>query len=161
MRVRIRSLFTLMLIAVFALAVALVWKMPIQAQLFPFTVCAIALPLLVWQLVVELVPALSAADASDSGVDFAARDDEKTAAAQVRALEFFVWLFVFTAGLWALGFRVAIPAFLFLFMLRHGERLIIAAAFAFGGWAVTNFVFGKALMLPLPTGTLWPALGIT
>lgn len=161
MRLRVRSLFTLALIAVFALAVAMVWDMPIQAQIFPFTVCAIALPLLVWQLVVELVPSLSAADASDSGVDFAAGDEERTAAAQVRALEFFVWLFAFAIALWGLGFRVAIPVFLLLFMLRHGERLLLAAAFAFGGWAATTFVFGKALMLPLPTGTLWRALGIT
>lgn len=160
MLIRARSLFTVGLIAVFTLAVVAVRDMPIQAQLFPVTIAVIALPLLVWQLVVEMVPALAARDASDSGVDFAATAEEKTAAAQVRAAEFFLWLFAFGAALWGLGFRVAIPLYMFLFILRHGEKLLTAALFALGGWAATNYVFGMALQLPLPTGTLWPALGL-
>ncbi len=158
---RARSLFTVALIGVFAAAVALVWDMPLQARLFPFTVCAVALPLLVWQLVVESVPSLANADSSDSGVDFAASEEEKSRVGQLRAAEFFVWLFVFCLALWGLGFRVAIPVFMLSFMLRHGERLLVAGLFAFGGWAATNYVFGKALMLPLPTGALWRAIGVT
>ena len=159
-RVRIRSLLTLGLIAVFALVAVDASGLPSQARLFPYVVAFVALPLLVWQLVVELSPALSRREPRDAGTDFAATDAEKRGAGLARAGEFFLWLFAFVAALWALGFRVAIPAFLLLFLLRGGERWWMAAAFAAGGWAATHFIFGKALVLPLPKGALWQALGL-
>lgn len=159
-RLRPRSLLTLFLIGVFAIAVLQTWPMPIQARLFPLTIASVAIPLLLWQLAVELSPRRSRGQVDDSGVDFAATEVEKSLPGQLRAAEFFAWLFGFTLALWGLGFRVAIPVFLFLILLRYREGARLAASFALAGWAVTHWVFGKTLNLPLPTGAAWPALGL-
>lgn len=160
MRIRARTLFTLGLIALFALVAWEAYDMPIQARLFPLTIAAVALPLLLWQLLVEVSPKRSTLEATDAGTDFAATAEERQREGFARAAEFFVWLFAFTLALWGLGFRVAIPTFLLLFLLRNGERVLFAALFALGGWAATHFIFGEALILPLPRGELWRALGL-
>lgn len=159
LRLRARSLFTLSLILLFAAMALEASEMPIQARLFPYVVAGVTLPLLLWQLVVEISPTRSRREAADAGTDFAAADIEKRGAGRARAIEFFLWLFGFVVALWALGFRLAIPTFLLLYLLRRGERPWTAAAFALGGWAATHWIFGEALVLPLPKGTLWPMLG--
>ena len=157
---RLRSLFTIFLLAAFAGLALEARDMPIQAKLFPLTVAAVAIPLLLWQLIVEITPRRAAREMVDAGADFAADESEKRGAGLARALEFFVWLAAFTLALWGLGFRVAIPTFLVLYLLRQRETWWTAALFGLGGWAAAHFVFGRALSLPLTKGALWPLLGL-
>ncbi|MBT6431179.1 MAG: hypothetical protein HOK30_26170, partial [Rhodospirillaceae bacterium] len=68
LRFQPRTILTLLFILLFAYVVYGAWEMPIQAKLYPWTVGIIALVLLAYQLIREIMPSNGGND-RETGVD--------------------------------------------------------------------------------------------
>lgn len=145
---------------------------PIQARLFPMTVGIIGLVLTSIQLIREIIILVkvvrggkeedtSAEDASPEGAsDFAITAEEKTRAGKLRAAEQFIWLGALLLSLWLIGFHVAVPMIVGLYLLRHRESWLIVGGVTAGVAAVVLVVFDNLLNLPFPPGQLTQLMGL-
>jgi hypothetical protein len=160
MRLQYRTLLTLCLIGVFGFVVVSTWNLPIQARLFPWTVGIIGLGLLALQLFRELRPAqrVEVAEASGADMDFSA--DEASAVGRAKTIELFGWVYGFVLGLWLVGYYIAIPLMVLLFLLRHKESPILLLLLPIGVWIATWAIFDRLLHLPFPRGELFEWLGV-
>ncbi len=153
LRFQPRSLLTLFFFGVFGYVVLQAWDMPIQARLYPWVVGGIALALLTWQLVREILPS-DGRETDKTGVDIDFTDQEASRAGRLRALELFGWLYGFAALLWLIGFYVAIPLMVAAYLVRSRESTVLILALAGGAGAATWLIFGHFLHLPFPPGLL-------
>lgn len=160
LRFEARTLLTVFLMVVFSYVVIEAWDMPLQAKLFPFTIGAIALTLLVYQFIKEVFVPPKQGATEHSGADMDFTEDESTTAGKKRALELFGWVYGFGIGLWLVGFYVAIPLMIFLYLLRHREGPVIVVALPLGMWLATWGIFDRLLHLPFPPGLLVEMVGI-
>jgi hypothetical protein len=72
-----------------------------------------------------------------------------------RALSIVAWILGFFAGIWLLGFIVAVPIASFLyFRFAGGEKWSISIPLSLAAWAVFYGLFDYVLHLPFPEGTL-------
>ena len=154
-----RTILTLLFILLFAYVVYAASEMPIQAKLYPWTVGIIALVLLAYQLVRELMPSKDG-NSRETGVDIDFTDEEASKAGKRKALELFGWLYGFALLLWLLGFFISVPLMVLAYMLRHKETLVMTLSLPIGCGAVTWVVFGHFLHLPFPPGVILEALGL-
>ena len=159
LRFQPRTLLTLSLITVFAYVMISASDMPIQAKLYPWTIGLIALTLLTYQLVREILPSAEQ-NTRETGVDFDFTAEEASPEGRRRAVELFAWLYGFAALLWLIGYYLAIPLMVFLYMLRHRETRIITIALPLGTGTATWGVFGYFLHLPFPPGVLLEMVGL-
>lgn len=160
LRFQPRTLLTLSLIAMFAYVVIAASDMPIQAKLYPWTIGLIALTLLTYQLVREILPSAEE-NSRETGVDFDFTKEEASPEGRRRALELFAWLYGFAALLWLIGYYLAIPLMVFLYLLRHRETRTIMIALPLGAGTATWGVFGYFLHLPFPPGVLLEMAGLS
>jgi hypothetical protein len=158
LRFQPRTLLTLFFAILFAYVVYAAWDMPREAKLYPWVVGLIALALLGYQLVREIMPS-EEANSRETGVDMDFTDEEATKEGKRRALELFGWLYGFALVLWLLGFYISIPLMVFAYMLRHRETLVLTVSLPAGTGLVTWIVFGHFLHLPFPPGIILEALG--
>ncbi len=159
LRFQPRSILTVMFIIVFAYAVYEVWDMPDQAKMYPWTIGLLALVLLAWQIVREVMPS-EEENSRETGVDMDFTKEEATRQGKRRALELFGWMYGFAAGLWLLGYFVAIPLMVFLFMVRHKESLTLTIAMPTAAGLMTWLLFSHLLHLPFPPGVLLELAGL-
>lgn len=159
LRFQPRTIMTLLFFLLFAYVVYGAWDMPIQAKLYPWTVGIIALTLLAWQLVRELMPSENG-NSRETGVDIDFTDEEASKQGKRRALELFGWMYGFALVLWLIGFYIAVPLMVFAYMLRHRESLVLTLSLPTGTGLVTWVVFGHFLHLPFPPGIILEALGL-
>ena len=159
LRFQPRTILTLFFIILFAYVVYAAWDMPTEAKLYPWVIGIIALALLAYQFVREIMP--SAEDNSrETGVDMDFTDEEASKEGKRRALELFGWLYGFALLLWLIGFYIAIPLMVFAYMLRHRESLVLTISLPTGTGLLTWIVFGYFLHLPFPPGIILEALGL-
>jgi len=118
LRFQPRSLLTLCLIGLFAYVVISSSEMPLQAKLYPWTIGIIALVLLSYQLIRELLPP-SITETDQTGVDIDFTEEESSQTGKRRALELFAWMYGFALLLWLIGFYIAVPVMVFAYMIRH------------------------------------------
>lgn len=160
LRFQARTALTLFFIAMFSYVVLNSWDMPIQARMYPWAIGLLALALLAWQLVREILPDSEAEPQSrETGVDLDFTDAEASREGKLRALELFGWLYGFAALLWLIGFFIAVPLMVFAYMLRHRETLVLTISLPLGSGLGTWFIFGNFLHLPFPPGVVWEMLG--
>jgi hypothetical protein len=68
----------------------------------------------------------------------------------------FLWVFGFFAGIWLVGFSVAIPLFIFSYLkLYSREGWIVSLALAAAVWVFFFLLFETLLHLPLPEGMIF------
>ena len=158
-RIHPRSALTVFFIVVFAYILYESDSMPEQARIFPWTVALIALVLLVWTIGKEVLFSHTG-HVRETGADIDFSDEEASAEGKKRALELFGWVYGFALALWLIGFFVAIPVMIFLYLLRHRENwavtIIMPAAMGIATWAL----FNNLLHLPFPPGVVFEMLGI-
>lgn len=160
LRFRPRTLLTLFLIAAFAYVVIASSDMPIQAKLYPWTIGLMALTLLTYQLVREILPSAQQ-ESRETGGDFDFTEEEASSEGKRRAVELFGWLYGFAALLWLIGFYLAIPLMVFLYMLRHRETRTLTIALPLCTGTATWGIFGYFLHLPFPPGVLIELAGLS
>jgi hypothetical protein len=152
-------LFTVGLIVVFAYVVYSSQEMPLQAKMYPMTIGTIALMLLIWQLAREILPAKTE-ESRETGADMDFTEEESTPGGKKRTLELFGWVYGFGLALWLIGFFVAIPVMVFLYLLRQRESWVISLSFPTVAGLSTWLLFNNLLHLPFPPGVLFELLGI-
>ncbi len=153
LRFQPRTLLTLFFLILFAYVVVQAADMPIQAKLYPWVIGGIALVLLVFQLVREILPA-SENDSDATGVDLDFTTEEASREGRRRALELFAWLYGFAVLLWLIGFHLAIPLMVALYLIRSRESVTLIVALAGGMGTATWLIFDHFLHLPFPPGIL-------
>ncbi|MGB0575879.1 MAG: tripartite tricarboxylate transporter TctB family protein [Alphaproteobacteria bacterium] len=159
LRFQPRSLLTLCFIALFAYVVISSSEMPLQAKLYPWTIGIIALVLLAYQLVREILPPAKT-ETDQTGVDIDFSEEESSKLGKRRALELFAWMYGFALLLWLIGFYTAAPLMVLAYMLRHKETLVMTIALPVGTGVATWYIFGHLLHLPFPPGVLLEWAGL-
>ncbi|MDX1482942.1 MAG: tripartite tricarboxylate transporter TctB family protein [Alphaproteobacteria bacterium] len=157
-RLQIRSLLTVFFIIVFAYVLYESKDMPEQARLYPYTIAIIALALLTWQIVREVFFSQTP-ESRETGADVDFTEEEASVEGRKRAFELFVWVYAFGFALWVLGFFVAIPVMVFLYLLRHREGWVVTIAMPVVAGGATWLLFNNLLHLPFPPGVVFEMLG--
>ena len=154
-----RALFSLFLVAVgvFAALSAIHWKF--KAALFPLTVSIPLVVLAVVQLFFEIFGKGETAGGTAVDMEFAADVSPDVARQRVRGI--FLWIGGFILMVLLVGFPVAVPVFMFLYLSlqsRVGWRLsVILTA---GAWAFFYGLFQWLLNLPFEEGLIQTWLGL-
>ena len=77
-----------------------------------------------------------------------------------RAISVIMWIVGFLAGVWLLGFNLAVPILTFLFLkFGSGEKWWISMVLTSVAWLCFYGLFGYFLHLPFPEGELFVRLG--
>ena len=128
--------------------------------MYPWAVSIIALVLLAWQLVREILPT-TRVESHETGADMDFTEDEASSEGKRRTLEMFIWIYGFAAFLWLVGFYVAIPLMVFLYLVRHRESPTLTVVLPTIAGGLTWGVFGYFLHLPFPPGILLEMAGLS
>jgi len=153
------SLATLIILAL-GLYVAKDWS--VQAGLFPLAIGIPALLLTLYQFVMDIVPGQKAATPEDSAilVDLPVDKDVAVSVVVRRAGISFGWIFGLTFAIWALGFLIAVPSFIFLYILfQAGERWWIATVTAFLMGLFQYVLFDRIIHTNWPEGAIQQWIG--
>jgi hypothetical protein len=141
-----------MLVAGYAVFAATAW--PWKAALFPLV---IGIPLFCLATT-ELLWALFGTTPEGAPNEVELSTD---AAARRRVLQVAGWILGFFAGIALLGFPVAVPLFVFLYLkLQGGEGWIMSVVLTVAVAAVFYGLFDALLHLPFPAGWLLSWLGL-
>jgi hypothetical protein len=139
----------ILLLSLGAIVGALSW--PLKAKLFPLVV---AIPLFF----------LAAAELISSLRDKKVEEEPREVPPDVETRRTWLavaWIAGFFAAIVLLGFPVAVPAFVFLYLVLQGrERWLFSAIFAAVVWAIFYGLFDALLHLPFPPGLILDWLGL-
>ncbi len=154
-RASIGLALAVMAVAAFGVYGALGW--PLKAKLFPLV---IAIPLFFLASAEAAWTMFGRATKSDA-VDFQMSDHLPRAQVLRRTLLAAGWILGFFALILLLGFKVAVPLFVLLYLRLQGrEGWVLSLAFAFGLWAFFYGLFDYLLHLPFPAGWIQTWIGI-
>jgi hypothetical protein len=130
---------------------------PWKAALFPI---AIGVPVFCLATAEVLWGLLGPSARSGPAMDFEIADDVPPKVAARRTLEAIAWMLGFLAGIALLGFPVAAPLLVFVYLkFRGGERWSFSLLFTLAVWGFFHLVFERLLNLPFPTGWIRDWLG--
>jgi hypothetical protein len=157
MRVDPSLLLSLLVMGVSAGAVLGATAWPWKAALFPLV---IGIPVFLLAAAEFCVAALGrAAPTEAQAVDFVPSTHADPALARRRAATTFGWLVAFALLIVALGFSLAIPLFVLVYLRLHARegwaRSLILSVVA---WASVQGLFVRLLNLPFPEG--WVQIGL-
>lgn len=123
------------------------WDWPTKAALFPL---AIGIPLFCLAAVEAVWALRGAGQKASETKDFQLSVDDKS----TRRTGFAVaWMLGFFAAIVLLGFPVAVPLFVLLYLrLQGGEGWLLSIVMTLTVWAVFYGLFDRLLHLPFPAG---------
>jgi hypothetical protein len=133
------------------------WHWPYKAALFPRL---ISVPLLVLGLL-ETLLCLKGTEARTEGgaVDFEFSTDMDPITARNRTLSLFLWVLGFFVLIPLVGFLLAVPLFMFLYLKLEGkEGWVATVVLTACAWLFMEGLFDRLLHLPFPQGwvfSLW------
>jgi Tripartite tricarboxylate transporter TctB family len=134
---------------------ALAW--PWKAKLFPLV---IGIPLFCLAAAEALWVIFGSAAVSKAS-DFKLSEDVLPELARKRTALAAGWIAGFFLAILLLGFPVAVPVFVFLYLkLQAKERWLFCAVFAAAIWGAFYGLFDMLLHLPFPPGALFEWLGL-
>lgn len=155
MRVRLNSRVLLplavALVAGYAVYASFPW--PRRAALFPRL---IGVPLFILALV-EVCFSVFGREGARTGhaVDFEFTSHIGAQLVKKRTLEIFLWVVGFFLLILLLGFPIAVPLFVFLYLkLAGGESWTLATVLTFFSWLFIEGLFDRLLHIPMPQGWL-------
>ena len=137
-----------MIVSGYGIIAATAW--PWKAALFPLV---IGIPLFALAAAEAAWTLFGTEPASDEARDFQLSLGQDTLR---RTLAASGWIFAFFAAIVLLGFPIAVPLFVFLYLKLQGrEGWGISIAITLGTWAVFYGLFDLLLHLPFPAGWLF------
>jgi hypothetical protein len=90
-------------------------------------------------------------------IDFELTRDIDPVVARKRTLAIFLWVVAFFVLILLLGFPIAVPLFVFLYLKVAGsESWTLSAALTLFSWIFIEGLFDRLLHIPLPHGWLMP-----
>jgi len=144
----------IMIVSGYGIIAATAW--PWKAALFPLV---IGVPLFALAAAEALWTLFGTDPANDEARDFQLSMGKDTLR---RTLTAAGWIFAFFAAIVLLGFPIAVPLFVFLYLKLQGrEGWGISIAITLGTWAVFYGLFDLLLHLPFPAGWLFSWLGFS
>lgn len=130
---------------------------PWKAALFPI---AIGVPVFCLAAA-EVAWGLFGSRDAERATDFHLTTDVPAPLAARRTLIVVGWLVGFFGAIGLIGFPLAVPAFVFLYLKLQGrEQTGVALAFAAAVWAFFYGLFDKLLHIPFPAGWIQSVLGL-
>lgn len=136
--------------AVGVAAVVMAGGWEFETQLFPIVLGAVMATLAAAHTVLGVAHSLRAeGPPGDDG------DDAGTRGAVSAPLACFAWIGGLMALIYVYGFAVGVPAFVLLYMPRHGVRWLTALATAALLWAFVELVMGRLMGVSFPDPALW------
>ena len=171
MKLNDRTLFTFgVFVAVLAFLVVSLNYQP-RARLVPIIIAVPTLLLTLFQLLIDMIPAVARRFSFFQEYDLFGIDagraaepaEESRPAGNVfrRELNFASWLLLLMALIYFLGYLVTIPLFLILFLrLRSSESWRMTLSITAVTWAFVYVVFIVIMGAPLHEGVVWKAVGL-
>lgn len=147
--------FIVAIAAVYALYSSLTW--PFRTALFPRV---IGFPLLVLSIVEMLLCVTNVeGDRVGHAVDFEMTTDVDPAVALKRTFAICSWILGFLALILGIGFTLAVPLFVFLYLRLAGkEGWALTLSLTILAWLTMEGLFNRLLHLPFPQGWLFSLL---
>ena len=159
MRFRLRSLFSLVLMAVAAYAVVSARRWPFKTSLFPL---ATGIPLFVLaatQLALELFGKGETTSGPAVELDFST--DVDTAVARKRVIAMLAWIAGFILLVFLVGFPVAVPLFIFSYLgLQSRVGWWLSLTLTAIAWLIFYGLFQWLLNLPFEEGLIQSLLSL-
>jgi len=163
-----RTFFTLGIFLIVLVFVVVAVNYQPKARLVPLAIGIPTLLLALFQLLIDMVPAvgrrfrfltdydLFSAGEQQTAEDSEGEEERRRRAVHRRELEFSVWLSLLMALVYFMGFLAAIPLFLLLFLKLHsGEGWPMTLAITAGTWLFVYVVFILVMDAPLHDGVVW------
>ena len=150
------AFFTLFILSLFVIGLYSSADWQIQARMFPWVIGIPGLVMCVMQLFGDF---FRRGDASEQGfhgaMDLPVDRSVPVAVVVKRAVNSFGWVLGLFATIWIIGFVVAVPLFIFLYLtFQAREKLWISSAYCVGMLAFIVGVFHLILNAPWPEGLL-------
>ncbi|MFQ5851050.1 MAG: tripartite tricarboxylate transporter TctB family protein [Candidatus Binatia bacterium] len=154
MKTRFPTAFLSLLFAAVALwAVFAARDWPFSARLFPWMT---AIPLMVLSLVQLVIDLRMSTGETTKVMDFQFSPGVETALARRRTLNILAWVFGFALWIWLLGFEIAIPLMVFLYLKLQGqEGWTLSAVLTVVAYVFFWGIFDRLLHLPMPEARLF------
>ena len=142
--------FGVAMAAVGVAAVVLAGGWEFETQLFPIVLGAVMATLATAHTVLGVARSLRTEGPPDDD-----GDDGGAQGAVSAPLVCFAWIGGLMALIYVYGFAVGVPAFVLLYMPRHGVRWPTALATAALLWAFVELVMGRVMGVSFPDPALW------
>ena len=139
--------FTLIIVAFFAWTLWEAREWWFRARLFPWAIGFAGLALALLQLMSDGAALVQSRRAGEGR-----KSNEKFALARQRTLSMTGWILGFFAAIWLLGFPIAVPLTIFLYLKGARERWPLSIALACLGWLAFYGLFDHLLHVPFPEG---------
>lgn len=150
------AIFTLFILSLFVIGIYSAAEWQIQARLFPWVVGIPGLAMCVMQLFGDFFRRGGASEDDTHGaMDLPVDRSVPVAVVVKRAFNAFGWVLGLFATIWILGFVVAVPLFVFVYLsLQAREKIWISTAYAIGILTLIIGVFHLILSVPWPEGLI-------
>ncbi|MEZ5824986.1 MAG: tripartite tricarboxylate transporter TctB family protein [Geminicoccaceae bacterium] len=141
----------ILLIAVFAAGSLLALGFSQAGRLFPLTVSIVGLLLSVLQLVLSLRGSDGRIGDNAGQVEIAADTDTPPELFRARLTRFLIWCIALFAGIWLLGFKIAVPLYMALYLrIEARAKIWLIALLVAASVYLLFFHFSEIL------GVVWP-----
>ena len=135
------------------------WRL--QARLYPW---AIGVPTLILALIQLYLDFKGVAEKKDDGaapVDFQFTQYQDPSQTRGRTINIFSWIIGFFLGVWLLGFSIAIPLMVFLYLkVQSAEPWVLSLMLTGSAWLLYWGLFVRLLNLPFPDAQILVWLGM-
>ena len=157
MRMRLKGsvIFNIFLVLVFAVVIIVDLGYSYKARLSPLVVGIPGLIVSLISLVSELRKGLGKKDSLAEDQAAAAATEVKQAGNIGKEIIAFAWLTGLFLLIYVVGFMVAIPVYLFLYLkVKSSETLVLSILYSLISWGVLYGFFGVILHIPLYPGII-------
>lgn len=141
-------------------AIITAWAWPWKAALFPLAIGVPVFFLAMAEVVWGFLGKHAQRDGAAKDFQLSAHLPEKEALRRTGIA--IGWILAFFVAIVLLGFPIAIPLFVFLFLKVQGqERWLLSTVFALTIWAIFYGLFDRVLHLPFPAGWIQDWMGLS
>ena len=161
MKIRPQVIFSLIvfIFLVYFVYEAREWRL--QARLYPWVIGIPMVVLALVQIFLDLKGETKSKPSDGAPVDFQFGQAMDSTVARRRTVNIFSWILGFLVGIWLLGFSLAIPAMVFLYLkVQSGEKWILSLLLTGAAWFLFWGLFDWLLRLPFPEAQLFLWLGL-
>lgn len=146
------------ILAISGYAIATAWAWPWKAALFPLV---IGIPVFCLALAEALWVVFGSTREASQAMDFQLSRELPAAVTVRRTVVASGWILGFFAAVLLLGFPIAVPLFVFLYLKVQGrERWGFSAVFSLAVSGLFYALFDLVLHLPFASGWIWDWLGL-
>jgi len=163
LKVRPQAIFSFIFLIFFIVFAYQAKDWRLQARLYPFVIGIPMVILALLQVIFDLKGIERKQQDDAAPVDFQfAQTTLKPEVARRRAVNIFGWFFGFFAGIWLVGFSIAIALMVFGYLkIQSNEKWTISVVLTVVAWVSFWGLFVKLLNLPFPDGMIQTWLGWT